>query len=326
LPGQGNANLAAKNGRLTAAALAGKKWASHHRGRRLKVAGLKRSLKIAILALAAVLAAAFGSWFLATQGVTPQAAEPPLPVRQVATESVAPDADPAAKSVDAGGPVNAAAQAALAEKVSQAPEYQAFFARLRSLYPGDYNAALKAGAAQEWDRAENAPDLVLNESVRQLRATRGLTAAKAGGQALDGLFESHLKILRQLSVSDAALCVDFLNGAPAGRFSAFTGAHRALMADWASAGLEAIGDGAEKKIDREAPTPQDFDDLEKLLLDKGLDKPAVDLLLDGKEPNPPLTDEQECQNGIVYLDALKTLPDLQRLRLYALALEVMAHE
>jgi hypothetical protein len=283
-------------------------------------------LKIAILALAAVLAAAFGSWFLATQGTPIEAAEPPLPVRPVATETVAPDADPAAKATNDGAPVDPAAQAALEAKVGQAPEYRAFFARLRTLYPGDYDAALKSGAAQEWDRAENAPDLVLNESVRQLRQTRGLTAAKAGGQALDNLFDLHLRILRQLGVGDAALCVDFLNGAPAGRFSGFTGAHRALMADWASAGLEAIGDGARKKIDREAPTPEDFDDLEKLLLDKGLDKPAVDLLLDGKEPNPPLSDEQQCRNGIVYLDALKSLPDLQRLRLYALALEVMAHE
>jgi hypothetical protein len=244
----------------------------------------------------------------------------------VATQSVAPDPDPAAKAADEGGPVDPAAQAALQEKIGQTPEYQAFFARLRGLYPGDYDAALKTGAAQGWSQADDAPDLFLNEAVRQLRQTRGLTGAKAGEQALDRLFELHLKILRQLSVSDAALCVDFLNGAPAGRFSAFTGAHRALMADWASAGLEAIGDGAQKKIDREAPTPQDFDELEKLLLDKGLDKAAVDLLLDGKDPNPPLTDERECQNGIVYLDALKSLPDLQRLRLYALALEVMAHE
>jgi hypothetical protein len=162
--------------------------------------------------------------------------------------------------------------------------------------------------------------------VRQLRQTRGLTGARAGGQALDHLFDVHLKILRQLAGVDAALCVDFLNGAPAGRFGDFTGGHRALMADWASAGLDTINDGAEKKIDREAPTPKDFDDLEKRLLDKGLDKPAIDLLLDGKEPNPPLSDEQKCQNGIVYLDALQSLPDLQRLRLYALALEVMAHE
>jgi len=187
-------------------------------------------------------------------------------------------------------------------------------------------AALNAGAGQGMDKAENAADLFLNQSVLQLRQTRGLTGAKAGGQALDHLFDVHLAILRQLAGADVALCVDFLNGAPAGRFGDFTGGHRALMADWASAGLDAISDGAEKKIDREAPTPQDFDDLEKRLLEKGLDKPAIDLLLDGKEPNPPLTDEQACKNGIVYLEGLKSLPDLQRLRLYALALEVMAHE
>jgi hypothetical protein len=287
------------------------------------VRSLNRTIRIAILALAAVLAAAFGSWFLATQGDKPTAIEPPLKARAVTTHSIAPDdgAPP-----ETGEAVVSAEQAALQEKIGQTSEYQPFFARLRALYPADYEAALKAGAAQGMDKSDNAADLFLNESVRQLRQNRGLVGARAGGQALDHLFELHLKVLRQLAVGDAALCVDFLNGAPAGRFGDFTGGHRALMADWASAGLEAIGDGAEKKIDREAPTPQDFDDLEKRLLDKGLDKSAIDLLLDGKEPNPPLTDEETCYNGIVYLEAMQSLPDLQRLRLYALALEVMAHE
>ena len=287
---------------------------------------LNRSIRIAILALAAVLAAAFGSWFLATQGDKPAAFEPPLRVKTVTTETVAPDDAETLPKPGEAAASDPTAQAALVEKIGQTPEYQPFFARLRTLYPGDYDAALNAGAGQGMDKADNAADLFLNESVRQLRQTRGLTGARAGGQALDHLFDVHLTILRQLAGGDAALCVDFLNGAPAGRFGDFTGGHRALMADWASAGLEAISDGAEKKIDREAPTPQDFDDLEKRLLEKGLDKPAIDLLLDGKEPNPPLTDQQACKNGIAYLEALKSLPDLQRLRLYALALEVMAHE
>jgi hypothetical protein len=162
--------------------------------------------------------------------------------------------------------------------------------------------------------------------MRQLRQTRGLLAAKAGGQALDQLFAANRLVVRQLASSDAALCVDFLNGAPADRFVAFTSANRGLMAGEALAGLEAMDDGAHKKIDREAPSSQDFDDLERLLLSKGLDKPAIDLLLDGKTPDPPLTDAQACRNGLVYLDALQSLPDLQRLRLYALAVEVMAHE
>ena len=217
-------------------------------GCRWKVRSLNRTIRIAILALAAVLAAAFGSWFLATLGDKPAAFEPPLRVRTVATESVAPDeAEAPAKSGEAAASADPAAQAALLEKIGQTPEYQPFFARLRALYPWDYEAALNAGAGQGMDKAENGADLFLNESVRQLRQNRGLTGARAGGQALDDLFDVHLTILRQLAGDDAALCVDFLNGAPAGRFGDFTGGHRALMADWASAGLEAISDGAERK-------------------------------------------------------------------------------
>ncbi len=286
---------------------------------------LKKQLRIAFLALAAALAAAFGSWFLATGEQGPAPVETPLAVKPVITHPVAPENDDAA-SKDQSAPADPQAQAALEEKLAQAPEYQAFFSRLRTLYPGDYNAAIKASLARGASTQDNAADLFLTEAMRQLRQTRGLMGAKAGQQALDQLFNANRKVLGQLAASDAALCVDFLNGAPADRFIAFTSANRALMAEQALAGLEAMDDGAHKRIDREAPATQDFDDLEKLLLSKGMDKPAIDLLLDGKTPDPPLTDAQACQNGLVYLDALQTLPDLQRLRLYALALEVMAHE
>ncbi len=119
---------------------------------------LNRTIRIAILALAAVLAAAFGSWFLATQGGKPAAFEPPLRVRTVATQSVAPDeAEASAKSGEAVASADPTAQAALLEKIGQTPEYQPFFARLRALYPGDYEAALNAGAGQGMDRAGMPP-------------------------------------------------------------------------------------------------------------------------------------------------------------------------
>jgi hypothetical protein len=289
---------------------------------------LKNQIRIALLALAAALATAFGSWFLATDGkITEPAESPPLASKPVTTQKVAPDADaPEPKPVEETAVPDPASQAALEDKLRQAPEYQPFFARLRGLYPAEYDSALKHAASQGAVKQDNAADLFLTESVRLLRQNRGLSGAKAGGQALDHLFDLHLKVMRQLAASDAGLCVDFLNGAPADRFAAFTGANRALMADEAMAGLTAIDDGAHKKIDREAPTSQDFDDLEKLLLAKGLDKAAISLLLDGKTPDPPLTDAQACHNGLVYLEVLQSLPDLQRLRLYALALEVMAHE
>ncbi len=277
--------------------------------------------------MAAALATGFGSWFLATGEQKPAPAEPPLQSRPVTTEPVAPPpAEPAPKPAAASAAPDAAALAALDAKLRQIPEYQAFFTRLRSLYPADYDAAAKAAIARGDENQANAADLFLTEAVRMLRQTRGLNGAKAGQQALDHLFDVHLKVLRQLAASDAGLCVDFLNGAPADRFVVFTGANRALMADEAMAGLEAIEDGAQKKIAREAPTTQDFDDLEKLLLAKGLDKAAIALLLDGKAPNPPLSDAQACHNGVIYLETLQSMPDLQRLRLYALALEVMAQD
>jgi hypothetical protein len=286
---------------------------------------LKSQIRIALLALAAALAAAFGSWFLASSGQPPAPSEEaPLASKPVTTQPVAPEPAPAPPPKN--GAASAPAEAALNDKLRQTPEYQGFFSRLRQLYPADYDAAVKAAIEHGDETQANAADLFLTEAVRLLRQTRGLSGAKAGGQALDHLFDLHLQVLRQLSTSDAGLCVDFLNGAPADRFAAFTGANRALMADEAMAGLEAIDDGGHKKIDREAPSQQDFDDLEKLLLAKGLDKAAIGLLLDGKTPDPPLTDAQACHNGLVYLETLKSLPDLQRLRLYSLALEVMAHE
>lgn len=288
---------------------------------------LKNQIRIALLALAAALATGFGSWFLATGEQKPAPSEPPLQSKPVTTEPVAPaPAEPAPRPAAENAAPDPAALAALDEKLRQAPEYQAFFTRLRSAYPADYDAAVKAFIARGDVNQANAADLFLTEAVRLLRQTRGLDGAKAGQQALDHLFDMHLNVLRQLAASDPGLCVDFLNGAPADRFAAFTSANRALMADESLAGLEAIEDGAQKKIVREAPTTQDFDDLEKMLLAKGLDKDAIALLLDGKTPNPPLTDAQACHNGVVYLETLQSMPDLQRLRLYALALEVMAHD
>jgi hypothetical protein len=290
------------------------------------VGNWKRQIKIALLAMTAALATAFGSWFLATGEQRSAPPAPPLAAKPVTTTPVAPESveEPAKGEADAA--VDPQRLAALQDKLKQAPEYAAFFAQLRSLYPSDYDAAVKSALAQGIETHDNAADLFLTQAVQVLRQKRGMMGARAGAEALDSLFDQHQKVLAQLATTDPALCVDFLTGAPAERFVAFAGAHRALMAAEAQAGLTAIDDGAHKKIEREAPTPEDFDELEKALLAKGMDKAAVAQLLDGKAPNPPLSDTQQCQNGLVYLDAMKATPDLQRLRLYALALEVMAHE
>ncbi len=284
----------------------------------------KQHIRIAILAAAAALAAAFGSLFLASGTRKPEPAEPPLAAKPVTTTPVT--AEPAAAPKAPAEAIDPQKRAALNDRLAEAPEYVAFLTRLRALYPADYDAATKTALAQEVETRDDAADLFVSLAVQTLRRNRGLLGAKAGGAALDQLFDAHEKVLKQLAASDPALCVDFLNGAPADRFAAFAGAHRALMAEEAVAGLAAIDDGARKKIDREAPASADFDDLEKLMLAKGVDKAGASLLLDGKTPDPPLSDARQCQNGVTYLDAMKALPDVQRYRLYALALEVMAHE
>lgn len=293
---------------------------------RCDVGSWKRHVRIALLAMTAALAAAFGSWFLATGEQRNPPAAPPLTPKTVATTPIAPEPAEDAAKAPAEAPVDPQKLAELQDKLRQAPEYAAFFTQLQNLYPADYDAAARRGLAQGIETHDNAADLFLTQAVQALRQNRGLMGARAGAEALDKLFDAHRQVLAQLAETDPALCVDFLNGAPAERFVAFAGAHRALMAAEAQAGLDAIDDGARKKIDREAPTSEDFTELEKNLLAKGMDRAGVAQLLDGTTPNPPLTDAQQCHNGLIYLDSIKALPDLQRLRLYALALEVMAHE
>jgi len=92
----------------------------------------------------------------------------------------------------------------------------------------------------------------------------------------------------------------------------------------AIAGLDAIVDGQAKKNERQPPTDADFLLLEKAMAGKGLSQPEIEALLDGKTPNPPLEDARLCQAGRVYLEMLKTLPEPVRLRIYALAVELMA--
>jgi hypothetical protein len=63
--------------------------------------------------------------------------------------------------------------------------------------------------------------------------------------------------------------------------------------------------------------------LEGELVKHGLGKPEIGALLDGKLPDPPIADATLCDAGIVYFDALKSLPDDARARLYALAVQSM---
>jgi len=92
----------------------------------------------------------------------------------------------------------------------------------------------------------------------------------------------------------------------------------------AEAGLDAILDGQAHRIERPAPTVEDFDLLEDELVARGLDTIEIGALLDGKMPDPPLPAPRMCAAGRAYLDALQNLPEETRLKMYALAVELMA--
>ena len=219
----------------------------------------------------------------------------------------------------------AAARKSIEARIAQVPEYQRFFDRLRLALPSQYEATLNGFA----DRLvatgkEQSVDTYLSEAVRDLRQARGALAAKADATALARIFDVQLAMLDALSKTDQRLCVDFLYGGASEAFYQFSARNRQLAGDMAIAGLEAIVDGQAKKNTRQAPTDADFALLEKAMAAKGLSQAEIEALLDGKTPDPPLEDARLCRAGRVYLEMLKTLPEPVRLRIYALAVELMA--
>ena len=218
-----------------------------------------------------------------------------------------------------------AARQRLDRLIVAAPDYDRFFKRLREAFPVEYAAALDMFAARLVEsKHEESVDFYVSEAVRLLRQSRGVLAAKAEPEPLTKVFDIQLKVLRAIGEEDPHLCVAFLYGATDQDFARFATTRRPLVADMALTGLEAIASGQAKKIDRAAPTENDFKMLEAALVAKGLGKLEIDALLDGKMPDPPLEDARMCAAGQTYLETLHTLPEAARLRIYGLAMELMA--
>lgn len=222
-------------------------------------------------------------------------------------------------------PDRAAARARIEAILASAPEYARFFERMRKAFPTDYEYVVESFSADRLaGKEEGSVDFYLAESVRQLRQSRGVLAAKAEAAPLGRVFDMQLDVLRAIAAKDKRLCVSFLYGGVNQDFHNFAAGRRGLVADMATAGLEAIYSGHSKKIDRTLPTEADFRTLETALTARGLGKTEIDALLDGKTPDPPLEDAAMCQAGQTYLEVLRILPESIRLRIYGLAVELMA--
>jgi hypothetical protein len=269
-------------------------------------------LRLALLSLAAVIAISLGTHLLLQAG---RRDEPSTPVTPPA-------------ALDKRNPADenmAELRRKIEAKLSEAPDYARFYDRLRLDLPGEYDALIDefAKRAQAGVVMWNA-DFLMSEAVRALRVSRGVVAAKADGPALTRIFEMQLLVLRALAGKQPRLCVDFLYGGASEGFFAFSADHRSLVADMAIAGLNAIEDGQVKRIDRAPPSDTDFEVLEQALKKRSLTDAEIEALLDGKTADPPISDLRMCEIGQIYLETLATLPEPVRLRIYGLAVELMA--
>jgi hypothetical protein len=271
-------------------------------------------LRLVLLGLATLAGIITGAALL-RQAIRPETPSAPL----IATASPRPGE--AGTSLDEIEAVRRAVE----EKLKTAPEYAAFFDRLKTVYPSEYESFLAVFAQRSAASGEIASaDLLTAEAVRSLRLSRGILAAKAGPQALEHIFELHFAMLRTLAAKDLHLCVNFLYGGDSPAFLEFSAQNRGLVAAMAIAGIDAIHDGEIERIERPAPTGPDFDALEKTLRAKGLDTPEIEALLDGKPGDPPIAAAKMCRAGQVYLETLAAMPESIRLRIYGLAVELMA--
>jgi hypothetical protein len=219
----------------------------------------------------------------------------------------------------------AATRILIDEQLARAPEFGKFFERFMSAFPAAHKRILDGfvDAALKGSRIESA-DLYLAQALRGLRSSHGVLAANASPQILERVFELQSATLRALAAQDPKLCADFLFGAASSDFFKFSASNRKLVAAMAAAGLDAIIDGKKNRIERAAPAPAEFEQLEAALRKRDLQKPEIEMLLDAKMPEPALADATVCKAGQAYYDALASLPDELRLKIYALAVKLLA--
>ena len=285
-----------------------------------------RELRLVLLGLAAVIALLIGAAFLMRAFKTPsqtavvETAAPPA--------SVEPETSvPPRPSTTLPPAALAAARAALERAIADSPDYTRFFDRLRLVFPGEYETImgqLAATAGAQGSLTDINADMAMADAVAALRKAHGALAAKASDTALSQIFALQLKETEALAERDPHLCVAFLYGANGSGFLGFATDHRPLVADAAIAGLDAMNSGRMDQVRRDPPSDGDFQMLDKALVDKGVSRPEIDALLDGKTANPPIADDEMCKAGQTYLETLAGLPSDVRARLYGLAVDLMA--
>lgn len=210
------------------------------------------------------------------------------------------------------------------ERLDAAPEFADFVARLRTTFPDDWSRMMDAFARRDLARGDlETPEAYLADILRGLRRDRGVVAGRASADSLSRLFDLQAQLIGALAQTDKRLCADFLLGQSSPAFVAAMAQDRSLLSGIAEATLETIVEGGAGGVERAAPSESDFSAIEAALRARGLDDVAIAALLDGRLPDPPLSDGVLCEAGVAYFDALKALPDDARIRVYAFAARAM---
>ncbi len=292
-----------------------------------------RELRLTLLGLAAIIAVVLGASFMlrafrsdSVPLVTAEQGPAVVPAPEestAATDEAAPAAGTAPLRSALAPEALEAARASLDKAIAAAPDYARFFDKMKAVFPAESDSILNTLAEANQGKQIDV-DKLMADAVAALRHAHGTLAAKAPDEALGQIFALQLEEMKALAKKDTHLCVAFLYGANVSGFSAFAADHRPLVADAAIAGLAAMDGGRAQPVDRGPPSDADFQALDHALVDKGLSRPEIDALLDGKTPQPPIPDATMCEAGQTYLATLAALPAGVRTRLYGLAVDLMA--
>lgn len=217
------------------------------------------------------------------------------------------------------------ARAMVLSRLADAPAYSPFFEQMRAAFPNDYLGLVDRSSLDVENGAHVPnPDRLITEAMRRLRQSRGILAAQAEARPLSEIFQAQSALLEVLAVESPVTCVDVLYGGTSPDFMAFAAKHRDLVERLALASLDAVMSGKAHHVDREQPRPEDFDSLEADLKSKGFSGDEIAAVLDGKTFDPPLPEARLCAAGRTYLQALASMPEDARLRVYALSAALLA--
>ena len=202
-------------------------------------------------------------------------------------------------------------------------DFEPYWSLLKDNFPADYSGLLDAFAKRSFaSRRLDSVDYYMSEAIRTMRRARGLLAAQADSDLVNRIFLLQASVADAIAERDEHLCADFIYGGASEAFFTFSSTHRPLIAEMALANLAAIVDGQTSKIQRVTPTEDDFQALEDALVARGMGRPEIEALVDGKAPDPPLPDARMCAAGRAYLAALAALPEATRIRIEALVVEL----